>query len=85
MNSKKFAALRFVHSELSHSLLVNRSVFSEQIPYQLRDSRKRKRPIASSHFLFDRAGYKPACVEGVLGFCMEAEYFEFLDSSPEFE
>ena len=35
--------------------------------------------------LFDRSWYNRAGVERVMGFCSDAEYWEFLRSVPEFE
>src|SRR6266581_5258468 len=42
-------------------------------------------PSAGEMVLFDRSWYNRAGVEHVMGFCTEGEYFEFLQSCPEFE
>lgn len=42
-------------------------------------------PAAGEIVLFDRSWYNRAGVERVMGFCSEAEYFEFLHSCPQFE
>ena len=42
-------------------------------------------PSAGEMVVFDRSWYNRAGVERVLGFCTEAEYWEFLRSVPEFE
>jgi polyphosphate kinase 2 len=42
-------------------------------------------PAAGEMVLFDRSWYNRAGVERVMGFCTEAEYYEFLRSVPEFE
>jgi polyphosphate kinase len=42
-------------------------------------------PAAGEMVLFDRSWYNRAGVEHVMGFCMDAEYQEFLRSCPEFE
>ncbi len=42
-------------------------------------------PAAGEMVVFDRSWYNRAGVERVLGFCTEAEYWEFLRSVPEFE
>jgi polyphosphate kinase len=42
-------------------------------------------PAAGEMVLFDRSWYNRAGVEHVMGFCTEAEYEEFLRSTPEFE
>ena len=42
-------------------------------------------PSAGEMVLFDRSWYNRAGVEHVMGFCTEAEYWEFLRSCPEFE
>ncbi|HEV8037810.1 MAG TPA: polyphosphate kinase 2 [Bryobacteraceae bacterium] len=42
-------------------------------------------PAAGEIVLFDRSWYNRAGVERVMGFCTEAEYFEFLHSCPLFE
>jgi polyphosphate kinase 2 len=42
-------------------------------------------PAAGEIVLFDRSWYNRAGVEHVMGFCTEAEYFEFLHSCPQFE
>lgn len=42
-------------------------------------------PAAGEIVLFDRSWYNRAGVERVMGFCIEAEYQEFLRSCPEFE
>lgn len=42
-------------------------------------------PAAGEMVLFDRSWYNRAGVERVMGFCSEAEYYEFLRSVPEFE
>ena len=42
-------------------------------------------PAAGEMTLFDRSWYNRAGVERVMGFCTEAEYWEFLRSCPEFE
>ena len=42
-------------------------------------------PAAGEIVLFDRSWYNRAGVERVMGFCTEAEYFEFLHSCPQFE
>jgi polyphosphate kinase 2 len=42
-------------------------------------------PAAGEVVLFDRSWYNRAGVERVMGFCTEAEYFEFLHSCPQFE
>jgi polyphosphate kinase 2 len=42
-------------------------------------------PAAGEMVLFDRSWYNRAGVEHVMGFCSEAEYEEFLRSTPEFE
>jgi polyphosphate kinase 2 len=42
-------------------------------------------PAAGEMALFDRSWYNRAGVERVMGFCTEAEYWEFLRSCPEFE
>jgi len=42
-------------------------------------------PAAGEMALFDRSWYNRAGVERVMGFCTEAEYQEFLRSTPEFE
>ena len=42
-------------------------------------------PAAGEMVLFDRSWYNRAGVERVMGFCSDAEYWEFLRSCPEFE
>jgi polyphosphate kinase 2 len=42
-------------------------------------------PAAGEIVLFDRSWYNRAGVERVMGFCTDAEYFEFLHSCPQFE
>jgi polyphosphate kinase len=42
-------------------------------------------PAAGEMVLFDRSWYNRAGVERVMGFCSEAEYWEFLRSCPNFE
>ena len=42
-------------------------------------------PAAGEMVLFDRSWYNRAGVERVMGFCTEAEYWEFLRSCPHFE
>jgi polyphosphate kinase 2 len=42
-------------------------------------------PAAGEVVLFDRSWYNRAGVERVMGFCTEAEYYEFLRTVPEFE
>ena len=42
-------------------------------------------PTAGEMVLFDRSWYNRAGVERVMGFCSDAEYWEFLRSVPEFE
>jgi polyphosphate kinase len=42
-------------------------------------------PAAGEIVLFDRSWYNRAGIEHVMGFCSEAEYWEFLRSCPEFE
>jgi polyphosphate kinase 2 len=42
-------------------------------------------PAAAEIVLFDRSWYNRAGVERVMGFCTEAEYWDFLHSAPEFE
>ena len=42
-------------------------------------------PAAGEMTLFDRSWYNRAGVERVMGFCTDAEYWEFLRSGPEFE
>jgi len=42
-------------------------------------------PAAGEIVLFDRSWYNRAGVERVMGFCTDAEYREFLRSTPEFE
>jgi polyphosphate kinase 2 len=42
-------------------------------------------PAAGEMVLFDRSWYNRAGVERVMGFCTDAEYWEFLRSVPEFE
>jgi polyphosphate kinase 2 len=42
-------------------------------------------PAAGELILFDRSWYNRAGVEKVMGFCSEAEYWEFLRSCPNFE
>jgi polyphosphate kinase len=42
-------------------------------------------PAAGEMVLFDRSWYNRAGVERVMGFCSDAEYWEFLRSVPEFE
>ena len=42
-------------------------------------------PAAGEMTLFDRSWYNRAGVERVMGFCTQAEYWEFLRSCPEFE
>lgn len=42
-------------------------------------------PAAGEMVLFDRSWYNRAGVERVMGFCTEAEYWEFLHSTPAFE
>ncbi len=42
-------------------------------------------PAAGEIVLFDRSWYNRAGVERVMGFCTEAEYWEFLRTAPEFE
>lgn len=42
-------------------------------------------PSAGEMVLFDRSWYNRAGVEKVMGFCTDAEYQDFLVSSPEFE
>ncbi|MEE4279077.1 MAG: polyphosphate kinase 2 [Halieaceae bacterium] len=42
-------------------------------------------PAAGEIVLFDRSWYNRAGVERVMGFCSDAEYWEFLRSTPEFE
>lgn len=42
-------------------------------------------PAAGEIVIFDRSWYNRAGVERVMGFCTDAEYWEFLRSCPEFE
>jgi polyphosphate kinase 2 len=42
-------------------------------------------PAAGEMILFDRSWYNRAGVERVMGFCTDAEYWEFLRAVPEFE
>ncbi len=42
-------------------------------------------PAAGEIVIFDRSWYNRAGVERVMGFCTDAEYWEFLHSCPEFE
>jgi polyphosphate kinase len=42
-------------------------------------------PAAGEFVLFDRSWYNRAGVERVMGFCTDAEYWEFMRSVPEFE
>jgi polyphosphate kinase 2 len=42
-------------------------------------------PSAGEMVVFDRSWYNRAGVERVMGFCTDAEYWEFLHSVPEFE
>ncbi len=42
-------------------------------------------PAAGEMVIFDRSWYNRAGVERVLGFCTDAEYWEFIRSTPEFE
>lgn len=42
-------------------------------------------PSAGEIVIFDRSWYNRAGVEHVMGFCTEAEYWEFMHSCPEFE
>ena len=42
-------------------------------------------PAAGEMVLFDRSWYNRAVIERVMGFCSDAEYWEFLRSVPEFE
>lgn len=42
-------------------------------------------PTAGEMVVFDRSWYNRAGVERVMGFCTDAEYWEFLHSVPEFE
>jgi polyphosphate kinase len=42
-------------------------------------------PAAGEMVLFDRSWYNRAGVERVMGFCTDAEYWDFLRSVPEFE
>ena len=42
-------------------------------------------PTAGEMVLFDRSWYNRAGVERVMGFCTDAEYWEFLRAVPEFE
>src|SRR5207245_10020558 len=42
-------------------------------------------PSAGEMVLFDRSWYNRAGVEHVMGFCTDAEYEEFMRTSPEFE
>jgi len=42
-------------------------------------------PSAGEIVIFDRSWYNRAGVDRVLGFCTDAEYWEFLTSCPEFE
>jgi polyphosphate kinase 2 len=42
-------------------------------------------PAAGEVVLFDRSWYNRAGVERVMGFCTDAEYWEFIRSVPEFE
>jgi polyphosphate kinase len=42
-------------------------------------------PAAGEMVIFDRSWYNRAGVERVMGFCSDAEYWEFLRSVPEFE
>jgi polyphosphate kinase 2 len=42
-------------------------------------------PTAGEMVLFDRSWYNRAGVERVMGFCTDAEYWDFLRSVPEFE
>lgn len=42
-------------------------------------------PAAGEMILFDRSWYNRAGVERVMGFCSEAEYWDFLRSCPNFE
>jgi polyphosphate kinase 2 len=42
-------------------------------------------PAAGEIVLFDRSWYNRSGVERVMGFCNEAEYWEFMRSCPEFE
>jgi polyphosphate kinase len=42
-------------------------------------------PAGGEIVLFDRSWYNRAGVERVMGFCSEEEYWEFLESVPEFE
>ncbi len=42
-------------------------------------------PAAGEMVCFDRSWYNRAGVEHVMGFCTEAEYYEFMQTCPEFE
>ena len=42
-------------------------------------------PSAGEMVVFDRSWYNRAGVERVMGFCTDAEYWDFLHSAPEFE
>ncbi|MCC6904363.1 MAG: polyphosphate kinase 2 [Anaerolineae bacterium] len=42
-------------------------------------------PAAGEIVIFDRSWYNRSGVERVMGFCSDAEYWEFLQSCPEFE
>ena len=42
-------------------------------------------PAAGEIVLFDRSWYNRACVERVMGFCTDEEYWEFLRACPLFE
>ncbi len=42
-------------------------------------------PAAGEIVIFDRSWYNRAGVERVMGFCTDAEYWDFLRSAPEFE
>jgi len=42
-------------------------------------------PAAGEIVLFDRSWYNRACVERVMGFCTDEEYWEFLRACPQFE
>jgi polyphosphate kinase 2 len=42
-------------------------------------------PAAGEIVIFDRSWYNRAGVEHVMGFCSDAEYWEFMHSCPEFE
>ncbi len=42
-------------------------------------------PTAGEIVMFDRSWYNRAGVERVMGFCTEAEYWEFIKQAPEFE